>query len=270
MSTTTAISVDEIIDELAEVGVRQTELDAAEGAAGNLSIFVRALEGVQSRFPSQVKVDLPARSPALAGGWVAVTGTGRRLRDVGRWPEKTLCFLRIHPGGERATQFTTIPLRPTSEFNSHLAIHDDQVSRRNLDYHAVLHSQPIHLTFLSHLPRYANEVEFNQRLMRWEPETLAHMPEGIGLVPYTMQGSSEQMEATLRVMRDHRIVIWAKHGVVSRSEVSLRSANDLVEYAETAARYEYMNLQLGEPSQGIPPEDLVALCRRYGIQQRVY
>ena len=40
-------------------------------------------------------------------------------------------------------------------------------------------------------------------------------------------------------LRHHRIVIWAKHGVMARSDVSVKRAADRIEYAETAAKYEY-------------------------------
>jgi len=47
-------------------------------------------------------------------------------------------------------------------------------------------------------------------------------------------------------LRRHRIVIWGKHGVMARSDVSIKRAADRVEYAETAAKYEYLNLSAGE------------------------
>jgi rhamnulose-1-phosphate aldolase len=37
-------------------------------------------------------------------------------------------------------------------------------------------------------------------------------------------------------------VVWSKHGVMSRSEISVDHATDIIEYAEAAARYEYMDL----------------------------
>jgi rhamnulose-1-phosphate aldolase len=36
-------------------------------------------------------------------------------------------------------------------------------------------------------------------------------------------------------------VLWSKHGVMARSDVSVTRAVDRIEYAETAARYEYMD-----------------------------
>ncbi len=51
-------------------------------------------------------------------------------------------------------------------------------------------------------------------------------------------------------LRKHPISIWAKHGVMSRSDLSIKHAADLIEYAETAARYKVLNLAVGEIGEG--------------------
>jgi len=49
------------------------------------------------------------------------------------------------------------------------------------------------------------------------------------------------MAANVESLRTHRIVVWAKHGVMARSDISVKRAVDRIEYAETAANYEYMD-----------------------------
>jgi rhamnulose-1-phosphate aldolase len=78
------------------------------------------------------------------------------------------------------------------------------------------------------------------------------------------------MDATIASLRRHRIVIRAKHGVMARSDVSVRRAADRVEYAETAAKYEYLNLCAGEPGDGLSAEEVRALAGTFGIQQKVF
>jgi rhamnulose-1-phosphate aldolase len=257
----------DIVADIGETGMRMTEIEAAEGAAGNISVFVRELDGLDDRFHLRSEIELPVDVPALSEGWLVVSGTGCRLRDLGADPAGNLCVLHIHPGGEIATQFSGTNLRPTSEFNSHLAIHDDQVMQRGLTFHAVLHAQPPYLSFLSHLPQYESTRDLNRRLLHWEPETVAAFPEGIGFIPFQVPGSSEQMTTTRQALLTHRMVLWARHGAVSRSDVSVRKAGNLMEYAETAARFEYLNRQLGEPCQGISDEDMRAICAKFGIRQ---
>ena len=55
---------------------------ADQGSAGNISVFVRAVEGVDEHFWDHGVIDLPVACPALQGGWMIVTGTGRRIRDL--------------------------------------------------------------------------------------------------------------------------------------------------------------------------------------------
>ena len=78
------------------------------------------------------------------------------------------------------------------------------------------------------------------------------------------------MEGTLEALRTHRIVIWAKHGVMARSDVSVKRAADRVEYAETAAKYEYLNLCAGEIGEGLTPDEIRAICRTFNVRQSIF
>jgi len=64
-------------------------------------------------------------------------------------------------------------------------------------------------------------------------------------VPFLVPSSTELMAATIESLRRHRIVIWAsrRDGAIRRLD---QRAADRVEYAETAAKYEYLNLSAGE------------------------
>ena len=48
--------------------------------------------------------------------------------------------------------------------------------------------------------------------------------------------------------------------MVARSDVGASHAADLVEYAETAARYQVLNLGLDAPAHGLSDDDLRAVC----------
>jgi len=66
------------------------------------------------------------------------------------------------------------------------------------------------------------------------------------------------------------VVVWAKHGVMARSDASVKRALDRIEYAETGARYEYLNLLCGEQGEGLTAEQIRHLCERLGIEQKVF
>jgi rhamnulose-1-phosphate aldolase len=259
---------DTLVATIGAAGLRMAQLDAAEGAAGNISVFCRELALPRAFAPHGV-IDLPVDVPALAGGSVIVTGSGRRLRDLATTPETTLCVLHVHEGGHQATLHAAADVRPTSELNSHLAIHNDHVARRQITTYAVVHAQPLRITFLSHIARYTDQDTLNRSLLRWQPETIIEFPEGIGTLPFEVPGSSEQMQATVVALRDRRAVVWQKHGIVTRA-AEVGKAADLVDYAEAAARYEYLSLHLGEPSAGLSDQEIRLICERLGIRQTVF
>ena len=68
----------------------------------------------------------------------------------------------------------------------------------------------------------------------------------------------------------HRIVIWAKHDVMGRSDVSVKLAADRVEYAETAEKYEYLNLTTGEIGEALSVEEIRSICEAFIVQQTAY
>ena len=264
-------TLEEIMGLIGEAGARLVEIEASEGAAGNISVFMGWDLELRRRFPRTESYPLPGPLPELAGKVILVTGSGRRLREIEHDAEANLAALRIDAGGGTATLHTS-PRRlfekPTSELNSHLAIHREMVARDNLIFHAVVHAQPLHLTYLSHIPRYQETRSLNTRILRWQPETLVNLPRGVAYIPFQLPGSTPLMEATVAaMMAEYRVVLWAKHGVIARSDLSVKRAADRIEYAETGARYEYMNLVAGELAEGLTSPELRRIAEEFGIDQ---
>lgn len=264
----TNATLDTLLAAMGAAGTRMVQLGAAEGAAGNISVFVRQLTP-DARFTPQETLALPVAVPALADGWVVVTGRGQRLGDIAAMPEHVLCLLQIQPGGTHALLYTGATRGPTTELNSHLAIHDDQVGRHGYATHAVVHAQPLRLTYLSHIARYRDSDTWSRHLLRWQPETIIEFPEGIGLLPFEVPSSAQQMRITTTALRTYRAAVWQKHGLIARAE-SVAKAADLVEYAEAAAQYEYLNLIAGEPTTGLSDDELRRLCQELGVAQSLF
>jgi rhamnulose-1-phosphate aldolase len=265
--------LDELLTWVGEAGRRLSEIEASEGAAGNISAYIGWPIDVRRRFPNVEMIELPEAVPELAGSTFIVTGSGRRLREIIDDPAANLGCVAIDEGGKTGRLYTSPRksfARLTSEFNSHLAVHHDQVVRSGTNFHAVVHAQPRHLTYLSHIPRYQYEPYLNRHLLRWQPELIVQLPEGIGHVPFLVPGSGELMAATLESLRHHRIVIWGKHGVMARSDISAKRAADRIEYAETAAHYEYMNLVNHEQGEGLTAEEIRAIAQLWNIEQNIF
>ena len=155
--------------------------------------------------------------------------------------------------------------RLTSEWNSHLAVHEDTVARTGTNFHAIVHAQPPHITYLSHVPAYQDEAYFNARVMRWEPETIVQLPQGIGVLRFMIPGSDTLMTANVESLRTHRIDVWGKHGVMARSDISVTRAVDRIEYAEAGARYEYMDLVAGGRAERMTDAELRSVVEAFSI-----
>ncbi len=266
-------SLEEIFESIGSSGHRLAAIDATEGAAGNVSACIGWPIEVRRQLPIAEKIELPVRAPHLVGHTIIVTGSGRRLRDLGRLPRESMGAVVVGEDGAHGTLYTAAGRlfeMLTSEWNSHLAVHDDTVARTGTNFHAVVHAQPPHLTYLSHVPEYADEVQFSRRLLRWQPETIVQLPRGIGILPFMLPSSEDLMAATVDGLRRHRIVVWSKHGVVARSDQSVTRAVDRIEYAEAGARYEYMDLVAGGRGQGLTTEESAKLVRTFEVDTDLY
>jgi len=265
--------LDELIAMIGEAGQRLSQIDACEGAAGNISAYLGWPIDARRHFPISEAIELPAPAPALAGGSLLVTGSGRRLREILHDPAANLGFVTVDDGGRTGRLYTSprrLFARLTSELNSHLAVHQDQVAATGTNFHAVVHAQPVFLTYLSHIPRYRAEAELGRRLLRWQPETVVNLPEGIGCIGFLVPGSDGLAAATAASLRSHRIAVWSKHGVIARSDRSVTRAVDRIEYAETAARYEAMNLTAGGAGEGLTDAEIGDICGAFGIAASIF
>lgn len=260
--------LEELLAAIGEAGRRVSDIDASEGAAGNISLCIGWPLEVRRRFPVVGEITLPQTAPALAGKLLIVSGSGRRLRDIRRDPAVNLGAIVIDDDGRRGRLHTAprrLFERVTSEFNSHLAVHNDQVARSGTNFHALIHAQPPHLTYLSHIPAYRDQELMNRRLVRWEPETIVNLPEGIGVLPFMLPGSPVLMEATVDGLRERRVVLWSKHGVMARSDVSVTRAADRIDYVETAAMYEYMDLVNRSQAEGLTQDELRTVVEAFDV-----
>lgn len=266
-------TVAEVIESIGAAGGRLNDIGAVEAGAGNISACFNWPVDLDDFFTAREEITLPYEVPHLVGYTVLVTGSGTRLRQLARNPLKNLGAVVVHEGGRTGTIHFNRKgnfARPTSEFNSHLAVHEDQVRDRGIGFHAVIHAQPPHLTLLSHIPAYQSTATMNAAILRWEPETVVQLREGIGYLPFMVPGSDELMGANVANLRKHQIVLWAKHGVMARSDTSPLKACDRIEYAETGAMYEYMNLCSGSRAEGLTDEELGRVVRAFNVDTSLF
>jgi rhamnulose-1-phosphate aldolase len=265
--------IDEWIQEIGEAGKLLHESGAAEGGAGNISLFIPSettgLRGFcLARFPRIGAYRLPAGA-SLPHGTLLVTGSRRRLRDILKQPDMALCAIQIEPDGSSYLHRSkNSDIEPTTEIDSHVAIHAVQLAGAPR-VSAVVHAQPPNVTYLTHIPDYRDQARFNRQIYRWQPETIAMIPQGVRVLPFETPGTPHQGELTQDAMVRHRIVVWSKHGVIARSTKGPMDALDLIEYVEAAATYERFDLQAGRPADGLSLEELRGIEQRFGIHAPV-
>src|ERR1051325_1917229 len=114
--------LDDLLEMLGEAGKRLSDIEASEGAAGNISVCFQWPVELRSRFPAVEQIVPPQAVPELAGETFLVTGSGRRLREIIDEPVASIGAIVVDEGGEMGRLFTSHQRRfehLTSEFNSH-------------------------------------------------------------------------------------------------------------------------------------------------------
>jgi len=236
-------ALEAVAREIAEVGTHLWARGWAERNAGNLSVDVTEL--VPSEEPDPVRcVELPGAGaqPELAGRCFLITATGARLRELADRGSRCLLLVRIEAGLDR-----------------YRILWD----REGTSLSAVLHTHPTHLIALTQIEALAREDVLNQLLWSMHPEVKVVLPEGVGFAPYRCPGSDELATATVEALRDRRICLWEKHGCVSVGH-DIVEAFDLIDTANKAAEIYLLCRGTGQEPQGLSPEQLDEITRRFG------
>ena len=262
-----------VIDELMSVAGFLWHKGWAEVNAGNLSVDVTDLvDERQACAISGKSVALPQSYPELAGRYFLVTGSGRRFRDVAVNAAEGSCILRISEGGN---EYRLVwggeagPLfRPTSELPSHLRLHQD-IRKNDAPERAVLHTHPLELIALTHVPEYKNEAAMNEAIWSVHCEMKVMLPKGVGLVPYTVPGSEALALATLAgFQRGFPVVLWEMHGAVAKAK-SAMEAFDLIDIANKAASLLLMCRSAGVVPKGLSKEQQAELVSAFGLEDKI-
>jgi rhamnulose-1-phosphate aldolase len=88
--------LDDLLKMMGEAGRHIAEIEASEGAAGNISVCLRWPIEPRSRFPLVTEYQLPQLVPELAGAAFLVSGSGRRLREILDDPTANIACLVVN------------------------------------------------------------------------------------------------------------------------------------------------------------------------------
>lgn len=251
--------------DMAELGTRLWERGWAERNAGNLSVEVTELVYSDELDPSlYAEVPGTIAQSELAGRCFFITATGARLRELADRASRCMLLVRIEEdlSGYRVLWGGEGDGQATSEFPAHLEIHGFLRKSRS-PYRAVVHTHPTHLIALTHIEPPASEDGLNRLLWSMHPEVKVVLADGVGFAPYRCPGTEELAAATVEALRGRRLCLWEKHGCVAVGR-DVFEAFDLIDTANKAAEIYLLCRGAGREPEGLGPEELDELARRFG------
>ena len=266
-------TLEQLLTEIGEVGDWLAQMRASEGTGGNISVCMDWEIDPSPLFPDSRQVELPFAAADMAGKSFLVTGSGTRLRDLHKDPLANIGFLRILDQGQAGLLYTHPNhhfTRLTSEFNSHLSLHQREMAGGDTSFNAVVHAQPVFLTYLTSIPAYQDSARLSQAIFRWQPEMIVAFPQGLAFLPFRVPNSDDLMRVTREVDAMHKLIVWAKHGALSVSSQSVTKALDLIEYAEAGAHYEYLNQINQGSAEGLNSQDIAAICDHFNLNESIF
>ena len=202
----------------------------------------------------------------LIGKYFIVTGTGKYFKNVEGDPETNLGIVRIAKDGKHIELLWGFKDggRPTSEFPAHMMSH---MARLKVDpeNRVVIHSHPTNMLAMNFVHEL-DEKKFTHTLWEMCTECIVVFPEGVGILPWMLCGTSEIGKATAKKMEEFRLVVWAMHGIYGAGK-TLDETFGLIETVEKAAQI-YMLICNRPRVNTIKDEDMVKLVELFGVKYR--
>ena len=196
------------VEKIAEVAGYLWQNGWAERNGGNITVNITDLVDDEIKaLPaiSEVK-QIGTALPALKGCYFFCKGTGKRMRDLARWPMENGSIIRILDDCASYVIIADNAVMPTSELPSHLSVHARLIEKGS-NYKATVHTHPIELIAMSHNKKFMGKDVLSNLLWSMIPETKAFCPLGLGIVPYQLPGSLKLAEETLKELEDYDVVM---------------------------------------------------------------
>jgi len=207
----------------------------------------------------QIGVELPA----LKGCYFYCKGTGKRMRDLARWPMDNGSIIRILDDCASYVIIADNAVMPTSELPSHLTVHASLIEKGS-NYKATVHTHPIELVAMSHSRKFLGKDVLTKILWSMIPETKAFCPLGLGIVPYQLPGSKALADATLRELEDYDVVMWEKHGVFAKG-LDVMDAFDQIDVLSKSAKIYIDSKAMGFEPEGMSDEQLAEMTLAFNL-----
>ena len=255
----------EEVYKIAEVAGYLWQNGWAERNGGNITVNVTDLiddEIRQMPAISEVKT-IGVTLPALKGCYFYCKGTGKRMRDLARWPMANGSIIRILDDCASYVIIADSEVMPTSELPSHLTVHAHLIESGS-PYKATVHTHPIELVAMSHNRAFLGKDVLTKILWSMIPETKAFCPLGLGIVPYELPGSKALADATLKELEDYDVVMWEKHGVFAKG-LDVMDAFDQIDVLSKSAKIYINSRCMGFEPEGMSDAQLKEMKQAFNL-----
>lgn len=253
------------VEKIAEVAGYLWQNGWAERNGGNITVNITDLVDDEIKaLPaiSEVK-QIGTALPALKGCYFFCKGTGKRMRDLARWPMENGSIIRILDDCASYVIITDNPVMPTSELPSHLSVHARLIEKGS-NYKATVHTHPIELIAMSHNKKFMGKDVLSNLLWSMIPETKAFCPLGLGIVPYQLPGSLKLAEETLKELEDYDVVMWEKHGVFAKG-LDVMDAFDQIDVLSKSAKIYIDSKCMGFEPDGMSQEEMAEMTKAFNL-----
>lgn len=253
------------IYKIAEVAGYLWQNGWAERNGGNITVNITEYVDEEMRnLPAITEpIQIGKTLPHLRGQYFYCKGTGRRMRDLARWPMDNGSVIRILDDCQSYVIIADNPVMPTSELPSHLLVHDRQIETGS-GYKATVHTHPIELVAMSHNRAMLGKDVLTKILWSMIPETKAFCPLGLGVVPYKVPGSVDLAQGTLNELEDYDVVLWEKHGVFAKGK-DVMDAFDQIDVLSKSAKIYIDSKCMGFEPEGMSDEQMRELSRLFNL-----
>ena len=253
------------IEKVAEVAGYLWQNGWAERNGGNITVNITQwTDDAMQRLPpiSDIK-PIGTTLPSLRGCYFFCKGTGKRMRDLARWPMENGSIIRILDDCASYVIIADHPVQPTSELPSHLAVHNRLIEQQS-PYKATIHTHPIEIVAMSHNREFLGKDVLTRLLWSMIPETKAFCPLGLGIVPYALPGSNALAEATLNELESYDVVLWEKHGVFAKG-LDVLDAFDQIDVLSKSAKIYLDCRAMGFEPEGMSSTQMQEMTRAFNL-----
>ena len=253
------------VEKVAETAGYLWQKGWAERNGGNITINITEYvdDAVRQLPPVSDVMPIGVTLPFLHGCYFYCKGTGKRMRDLARWPMDNGSVIRILDDCESYVIIADNPVMPTSELPSHLTVHAHLIETGS-PYKATVHTHPIELVAMSHSKKFLGKDVLTRILWSMIPETKAFCPLGLGVVPYELPGSNKLADATLKELEDYDVVLWEKHGVFAKG-LDVMDAFDQIDVLSKSAKIYIDAKCMGFEPDGMTDGQMAEMTKAFNL-----